>query len=279
MTYQVYVSVQLVVYNIKLNIGPGVFGSMLKTDRKFYSGTSGMVLPVPNKMGFPPEFQGKSRLSYYGYLFNSIEINSSFYKVPMASTVARWAGEVPEHFRFTFKMWRDITHVKGLTFKAEDVYSFIQVINSVCDKKGCLLVQFPPGLKLETIYQVERLLLTIRKADPQHEWKLFLEFRKSHWYREEVHELLKTHSANMVLHDKTGSQTDFTEQDSDNVYLRFHGPGGNYRGSYTDDFLYEYSHYINDWLGEDKSVFVYFNNTMGDAVQNLMTLNRFVGEF
>lgn len=83
----------------------------------FYTGTSGLSLPFP-KHSFPPEFQDKSRLTFYASLFNSIEINSSFYKLPMASTVKKWAESVPDNFLFTFKLWREITHNKGLIGRA-----------------------------------------------------------------------------------------------------------------------------------------------------------------
>lgn len=246
--------------------------------KKFYSGTSGVVLPVANKTGFPPEFSEKSRLCYYGHLFNSVEINSSFYKVPMASTVAKWAADVPEGFRFTYKLWREITHVKELAFNDKDVQRFMQVINSATDKKGCLLVQFPPKLDLSAMRQVERLLINIREADPDNEWKVFLEFRKPYWYNDELHDLLEKYYASIVMHDKAGSPTDFTDPSGDKVYLRFHGPDGNYRGSYSDDFLYEYAQYIRSWIDDDKTVYAYFNNTMGDAVKNLMDLNKYVSQ-
>lgn len=235
-----------------------------------------MALPVPNKNAYPPEFQEGPRLAYYAHLFKSIENNSSFYKIPMARTVAKWTAEVPEDFRFTFKLWRDITHVKNLLFKDDDVHRFMQVINTVADKEGCLLVQFPPKLELSASPQLERLLINIREADPDFRWAVFVEFRKLYWYTEEIHQMLEEHVAGIVLHDKKGSQTDFIEQDGPNVYLRFHGPGGNYRGSYSDDFLYEYAQYIKSWLEDGKTVYAYFNNTMGDAVNNLITLNKFV---
>jgi uncharacterized protein YecE (DUF72 family) len=196
----------------------------------------------------------------------------------MVRTVAKWAAEVPEDFRFTYKLWRDITHVKDLLFKEEDVHRFMQVINVAGAKKGCLLVQFPPKLDLSAMTRLERLLITIREGDLDFEWTLFLEFRKMYWYREDVHQMLEKYNANIVLHDKAGSQTDFIEQEGESVYLRFHGPGGNYRGSYTDDFLYEYAQYIKAWLEDGKTVYTYFNNTMGDAVSNLLALNEFVKE-
>jgi uncharacterized protein YecE (DUF72 family) len=62
----------------------------------------------------------------------------------------------------------------------------------------------------------------------------------------------------------------------DVVYVRFHGPNGGYRGSYTDDFLYEYAQYIKEWMAEGKDIYAYFNNTMGDAINNLVTLKSFL---
>ena len=62
------------------------------------------------------------------------------------------------------------------------------------------------------------------------------------------------------------------------MYVRFHGPTGNYRESYVDDFLYEYASYINEWIEEGKTVYVYFNNTMGDAFNNLKYLNAKLGD-
>ncbi|MGI4022426.1 MAG: DUF72 domain-containing protein [Janthinobacterium lividum] len=242
----------------------------------FYSGTSGVVLPVPNKLSLPQEFQEKSRLTYYASLFNSIEINSSFYKVPMAATVQKWTESVPEDFRFTFKLWKGITHNKGLDFKVEDVNHFLQVIANAGSKKGCLLVQFPPSLKIANVHQLEKLMIAIRDADAEQNWEIALEFRDRSWYCEEMDDLLNSYQMGIVLHDKSAAASPLVEPATAFVYLRFHGPGGNYKGSYDDDFLYEYAQYINDWQSEGKSVYVYFNNTMGDAIKNLKSLNNFV---
>lgn len=241
----------------------------------FFSGTSGLVLPVKQAL-YPPEFQGKSRLTYYASLFNSIEINSSFYRNPKESTVQKWAESVPANFRFTFKLFKAITHAKGLEFKDEDVNQFIKIIDHIGDKKGCLLVQFPPSLKLEKLNHVFKLLKSIRKADPKNRWKIAIEFRNSSWYESEVYEVLNDYQANMVIQDLPASATPFDTPLPGTVYLRFHGPGGRYRGSYSDDFLLSYAEKINSWLKERKQVYCYFNNTMGDAIKNLQILNRLV---
>lgn len=247
--------------------------SLLFSRGKFYSGTSNVVLPVPNKQFFPLAYQDKSRLCYYGSLFDSVEINSSFYKLPMPATVEKWSGMVPENFRFTFKLWKQITHNKGLIFEPEDVSKFFQVVDRSAEKRGCILVQFPPGVSMDYIVQLQALLFQIKDATAGLAWRIAVEFRHTSWYKEEVYDLLYDMEVAMVMHDMATSAAPFREPEQDFVYLRFHGPEKGYRGSYTDEFLDEYAEYINGWLEEGKDVFAYFNNTMGDAVNNLRSLN------
>lgn len=247
-----------------------------KLKPQFYSGTSGLVLPVPNKDHYPPQFSDKPRLSYYGSLFNSIEINSSFYKIPMGATVAKWADSVPDNFKFTFKLWQNITHLKPFAFNPDDVSRFMQVIANAGTKKGSLLVQFPPSFRAESTVQLEQLLSTIRTEDEQHEWHIAVEFRHKGWYQDKIYQLLDKYNMGMVIHDLPASASPMEILDSSFVYVRFHGPNGGYRGSYTDAFLSEYAEYIKEWLDDGKTVYAYFNNTMGDAVHNLATLNGYV---
>jgi uncharacterized protein YecE (DUF72 family) len=241
----------------------------------FYGGISGLLVPIP-KRDFPPEFADKSRLNFYASLFNSIEINSSFYKLPQAKTLAKWALDVPENFKFTYKLWRDITHNKDLFFKPEDVDRFIQVINHAGNKRGCLLVQFPPSITVANRGQLEYLLSVIRNIDADEEWKLTIEFRHRSWYNENTYELLQKYKASLVIQDMPASVSPLIALADDHVYLRFHGPNGGYRGSYADDFLYEYAQYTKEWMAEGKDVYAYFNNTVGDALNNLLTLKSYI---
>ena len=238
----------------------------------FYSGISGLQLDIP-KYSFPPPFENASRLTYYASLFNSIEINSSFYKIPQAATVHKWAASVPEKFRFTFKLWKGITHSKALNFNKEDVSAFFNSIDSVKGKKGCLLIQFPPSLSRASTAQLDNLLSCIKETNTTQDWKVAVEFRNKSWYHEHVYDLLNFHKAAIVIQDIPKSATPLLNHTSDSIYIRFHGPSGNYRDSYSEDFLNEYASYLNEWLEEGKTVYVYFNNTMGDAFKNLKTLN------
>lgn len=244
----------------------------------YYSGTSGLVLPVKNKSFYPPEFQDKSRLAYYSSLFNSIEINSTFYKVPRQVTMQKWADSVAENFHFTFKMWQGITHMPNLIFDPEMVAAFMDSIQISNGKKGCILVQFPKSLKFSALLQLKRLIKVIRENDKERTWKADFEFRDPSWYRDDTFRMLEEEQCGMVFHDKSGSFFSADEFETNHVYLRFHGPKGNYRGSYEDELLYEFSGYIVEWLRSRKDVYAYFNNTMGDAVKNLMLLDKYVRE-
>jgi uncharacterized protein YecE (DUF72 family) len=242
---------------------------------RFYSGLSGLALPVPKYL-FPEAHRDSSRLTYYASIFNSIEINSTFYKLPMAKTVSKWATEVPGNFKFTFKLWKEITHVKELDFKAADVEAFFKVIAVAAHKNGCVLIQFPPSMGKASMMQLDNLLKCVAQYNVNREWKIAVEFRNKSWYQSDVYELLEFHRAALVVQDIPKVVTPMIDHASDFMYIRFHGPTGNYRDSYSEYFLAEYATYVREWLEEGKTVFVYFNNTMGDAYKNAETLNKFV---
>lgn len=244
--------------------------------QNYYSGTSGLLLTVPNKMYYPEDFQDKSRLCYYASLVNSIEINSSFYKIPQATTVKKWAADVTADFRFTFKIFKGITHNKDLFFEPALVADFMQVIENVGVKKACLLVQFPPSIKINHFMQLRNLMAVLQMNNPSSAWNIALEFRHPSLYVDEVYDLLAEYNLGMVIHDKKPASSPVIITNNDFVYLRFHGPEGNYRSSYPDDVLYEYASYINEWRYEGKKVYTYFNNTMGEAHANLKLLRQLV---
>ena len=129
---------------------------------------------------------------------------------------------------------------------------------------------------MELFAQVEQLLDILQSIDPPHRWKVALEFRHPSWYIGEVYELADEYACSIVLQDIPKSRNERLNKQAGFVYLRFHGPTGDYRGSYADDHLRRQASAIREWLHEGKDVFVYFNNTAGDAVSNLLTLNKFV---
>ena len=238
-------------------------------------GTSGIVVPGA-KAGFPPEFQNQSRLHYYASLFNTLEVNSSFYKVPLRATFEKWAADVPLDFQFTVKLWRGITHAKDLIFEDVFIDRFMQAIDGLGDKKGCLLIQFPASIRIAHKVQVEALLKRLMLSDPDHAWRKAVEFRHVSWYSPDIFRLLEQYQAVPVFHDMPRSKIMLDETQSDWVYMRFHGPAGDYKGSYNADQLREQAERTIRFLQQDKDVYIYFNNTIGDAYENAQTLSTFL---
>lgn len=238
-------------------------------------GTSGIVVPG-SKQSFPAEFQLKSRLNYYASLFNTLEVNSTFHKIPLQSTLEKWSQDVPENFQFTVKLWREITHVKQLIINLDNIDTFFGVVNNIGNKKGCLLVQFPGSITAEFSTQVEQILRRLQQSDNENQWRKAIEFRSVTWYNNRTYELLDKFNYVMVLHDMPKSKNLEINQQSQFIYFRFHGPKGDYRGSYTDEFLEEQAEKIRSSLSEGKDVYAYFNNTMGNAFENAMSLKAMV---
>jgi uncharacterized protein YecE (DUF72 family) len=248
----------------------------MKLINYFFAGTSGLVLPVANKAAFPEAYRSGTRLTYYSSLFNSIEINSSFYKIPRQKTLEHWTTETPDDFRFTLKLWRGITHETGLSFNQKDIAAFMQAASGIGRKRGCLLVQLPPRAKLDNILQLQALLTQLRIQDPDRTWPIAVEFRHPSWYIDKTRELLRQYGAGIVLQDMPASAS-WTEQGEGNfVYLRYHGPAGDYKGGYADARLARDAAGIRRWLSVKKAVYVYFNNTIGDALIDLQHLREIV---
>lgn len=242
----------------------------MTNEAKFYCGTSGIILPVPNKQAFPEAYRAGTRLTYYASLFNSLEVNSSFYKIPQQKTLARWTEEVPANFRFTLKLWRGITHVRNLSFSSADVDRFMQAAQGIGSKKACLLMQLPPAIKADRASSLERLLEMIQQLDTG--WKLAVEFRDKSWYTPATDELLERFNTSRVLQDMPASAIWEPMSFSYFIYLRYHGPTGNYKGGYPEERLKLDAARIKTWLDQRKDVYVYFNNTIDGALPNAQTL-------
>jgi uncharacterized protein YecE (DUF72 family) len=251
--------------------------SKVETQARIFIGTSNVVLPGA-KNTFPVQFQNLSRLAYYSFLFNSIEINSTFYKTPLFKTCERWSHETQPSFRFTVKLSKVVTHQRGLAFNERDIDDFMQIMSGTGSKKGCLLVQFPASITEDYFEKVVAILKRIRRNNRNNDWKTVVEFRHDSWYEPHVYRMLLKHQAHLVFHDKRGSRTPQSAPVTSVAYLRLHGPNGDYRGTYQQDTLIDYSLKIKRWVMEGKTVYVHFNNTMGSAYSDARLLQALAND-
>jgi uncharacterized protein YecE (DUF72 family) len=114
-----------------------------------YVGTSGFAYDEWKGVFYPDGVRVKDRLSYYASRFPSVEINYTFRRFPSEKTVAGWAEQTPESFRFTLKANQRITHFKRLADTDEDVRDFLERVRPLGPRLGCVLYQCPPSLRYD----------------------------------------------------------------------------------------------------------------------------------
>lgn len=126
---------------------------------------------------YPADLPPHKRLAYYSRVFNAVEIDSTFYGVPRLESVRRWSASTPPDFRFCLKVPRQFTHEAGLVGVQGDLLKFIDIAQSLDEKLGALLFQFPPS------FGPDRLpaLLTCLAGLPRGP-RYAVEIRHQSWY-------------------------------------------------------------------------------------------------
>jgi uncharacterized protein YecE (DUF72 family) len=209
-------------------------------------------------------------LACYYKDFDTVEINNSFYKLPNESTFAKWREDTPKNFCFAVKGSRFITHMKKLKEPEHALNNLIPRAGALREKLGPILFQLPPHWPVN----LERLETFLNALPPKHLYAF--EFREPSWHREEVYALLRAHNAAFCIFelDRFFSPEAIT---ADWTYIRLHGPGGKYRGSYSTRQLREWAAKIRDWSSELRAIYLYFDNDQaGYAVQNALELKSLV---
>ncbi len=241
-----------------------------------YIGCSGFSYDKWHGMFYPEDADKKHLLAYYARHFNAVEINSSFYGLPKPSTIRKWLDETPRDFRFCFKVSRYITHVKKLNDPEKGATRFMDAVSDVARRKGPLLLQLSPTLKP----QYKRLDKTLRalKKDKSARWQVAVECRNEDWYGDELDALLNRHRASLVIHDMKRGKNAEPNAGAPFIYLRYHGPRGDYGGSYGDARLRRDAKRIRTWLNEGRNVYAFFNNDAdGYAPLDALRLKEFLG--
>jgi uncharacterized protein YecE (DUF72 family) len=236
---------------------------------KVYVGTSGWTYKSWRGIFYPHGLPAKEWLGYYAAHFDTVEVNSSFYRLPRATVVKDWMDKVPEGFRICFKAWRGITHLHRLKNADKAVHAMMEVLGQAHAVAGPLLLQLPPGLKRDEERLDAFLALMDRAAEG---WMLAVEMRHPSWYTDDVRRMLEAHGATLVVHDMPVAANDMPTA-SGPVYLRYHGPKGDYGGSYGEKRLALDARRIKRWLAEGRDVYAFFNNDRdGFATANAQRL-------
>jgi len=205
---------------------------------------------------YPPACPARRWLSYYAEHFDTVEVNSTFYRLPRRDAVARWAEQTPPEFLFAVKVSRYLTHVKRLREIDVHLPLLLERIAPLADagKLGPLLWQLPPTF----VRDDDRLkeALDALPSDLRHA----VEFRHESWFARAPLELLVAHDVALVVGDRPGSPgPDRPEPTADFAFVRFHHGRRGRRGNYSDAELAGWAHTLDAWASRGE-VYVYFNN-------------------
>jgi uncharacterized protein YecE (DUF72 family) len=210
---------------------------------------------------FPSE---GSHLQRYAQVLNAAEINSSFYRPHQPSTYQRWADSVPEHFRFSVKLPRSITHDARLAGIAEPLARFAGEAGTLGDKLGCVLVQLPPSLTLD-VAVADDFFHHLRDAFG---CMLACEARHHSWFADDGTALLQRHGVTRVIADPPAGQPGPYVPTAAAPYARLHGSPRVYYSSYDEAYLDQVAAYLkehNGWC-------IFDNTASGAALGNALTL-------
>lgn len=221
---------------------------------------------------YPADLPRTRWFEHYAAIFDTVEINNTFYRLPEERTFAAWAERAPAGFVYAVKASRFLTHMKKLKSPEEPLDRLFTRMRPLSGRLGPVLYQLPPGWPLD-LPRLEHFL----QALPQG-MRHVMEFRHASWYADEVMGLLEQFNVALCLHDMQGSTTG-RERVGPFIYVRFHGATGNYGGGYSDARLAGWA----EWLGAQRAagfdVYAYFNNDVGGhAPRNAGTLRRLMGE-
>lgn len=245
-----------------------------------YKDWSGIVYPEKHYHHF-------DELQYLANLFDVIEINSSFYKIPSSDTVKNWLERVSfkKEFLFTIKLWKEFTHDRAELLR-DEIANFHKCLAILAEEKrlGCLLIQFPWSL----YYNQENLNWLKMLITDFSDFKIAVEVRNIGWLNKQYIEFLKKNNCafcNIDLPNRLGQIPPTEITTAPFSYVRLHGR--NYKSWFREgagvderyDYLYSQQE-IQEWVTrilhlkkEAKEVFIITNNHFcGKAVCNALEI-------
>jgi uncharacterized protein YecE (DUF72 family) len=249
-----------------------------------YIGTMGWTYKDWLGVFYPHDLDQKDFLSFYARVFNTLEIDSTFYYIPRPEVVIAWHARTPPHFRFTAKMPKAITHERGLVEVDDLLTPFLSSIALLGAKLGCLLVQLPPAFRHSevTFSRVAAFLGTLPTAD----FRFALEFRHRSWIRPEVFDLLRQHRVAWTIQDHPSLMPVVPELTADFTYIRWMGDNEDPRISSVREVVIDRTQDLMRWterlkrdiLPRVETVFGFFNNHYaGHSPTNCNQLKRLLG--
>lgn len=227
--------------------------------RELKIGCSGWSYKDWDGIFYPKGLPAKDYLPYYSKVFNCVEIDSSFYRIPNQFMVSQWRTKTPEGFLFSPKLPKKITHENKLVNSESTLVYFYSVMSKLKDKLGPIAIQLPPSVKLSTHEKVMKDFVS--QLSP--EFKHAIEFRHKSWFTPEVYSLLRKNNIAMVWSLNQYVETP-PEPTADFLYLRMVGDREitEFNGIQKDrsEDMKRWAASVQETAGKFESGYVFFNN-------------------
>jgi uncharacterized protein YecE (DUF72 family) len=220
---------------------------------------------------YPKGVPARRWLEHYATLFDTVEVNSTFYRLAKPRAVGEWVRLTPPEFVFAVKASQYLTHFKRLTDLDPGVQRFYDAIAPLAasPKLGPVLWQLPERFRRD----VPRLAAAL---DALPSGRHAFEFRHESWFTDEVLDLLRWHGVALAIGHHPARPWQPWVTTTDWSFVRFHYGARGRRGNYSESELRELAPRVKA-LGEAGDVFAYFNNDWeGFAVKNALRLRALV---
>jgi uncharacterized protein YecE (DUF72 family) len=217
---------------------------------------------------YPEGLSPKRWFDYYTTLFDTVELNSTFYRLPTPKAVEAWAASAPCGFTFSLKLGAFASHRMKLRDAASWLPNHLDRAERLGRALGPTLVQLPPRWRRNA----ERLDEFLAVVPATMRWAV--ELREPSWFHDDVFEVLRRHGAALCLHDLVEDHP--YELTTDWTYVRFHGPNATvapYRGPYGPRRLRPWARKLEAEIDKGRDVYCYFNNDYeGHAVTDAVMM-------
>ena len=241
--------------------------------RPVHVGCSGWQYRDWREQFYPPKLPQRRWLEHYATEFETVEVNSTFYRLAKPEAVARWVAETPPDFIFAVKASRYMTHIKRLADLPESLERYYDAIRPLAEspKLGPVLWQFPANFRRDE----DRLNDALARLP---EGRHAFEFRHESWFTPDVCDILRAYGAALVYGDHPQRPWQPLELTTDWTFVRFHYGRRGRRGNYSETELREWAERLRE-VRSQAEVFVYFNNDWeGFAPRNAERLRALLGK-
>ena len=219
---------------------------------------------------YPDHLPQRRWFEHYATLFDTVELNTTFYRLPSPEAVERWAEQAPPGFTYANKLGAFGSHRMKLRDASSWLGNHLDRVGRLGPSAGPTLVQLPPRWRRD----VGRLDEFLSAAPRSVRWAV--ELREPSWLHDDVFEVLRRHEAALCIHDLLADHP--WARTAGWTYLRFHGPQATeraYQGRYGEHALAPAAERLAGWLADGSDVYAYFNtDDTGYAVLDAQWLSQ-----